>query len=398
MPDIQSYSRAERLHVAIIGSGSGAFAAAIRASEAQARVTMIERNEIIGGTCVNVGCVPSKITLRATEARHTRARHPFHGIARDQEPIEQPAQLAQLRARVHEQRHNKYQKILDDNPDIELIRGEAHFEAGSALAVKSAAGHITHLSPDRILVTTGASPFIPAVPSLADTPYWTSTEALYAERVPEDLIVLGSSFVALVLAQAHRRLDASITLLARNTLLSRKEDGLQQVFETEGIDVRTHTRTEHVSRARGQFTLQLENGQINGDHLLVATGRHPNTADLALDRAGVETDGFGAIAVDERLRNSAEFIYSVGDCSTMPQLVYVAGAAGRRAVENITGGDARLDLSVMPEVIFTNPQIATVGLDKQRAGPRASPVFAGAWIWRTSPARSPASIRGDSSS
>ncbi len=360
------------LRVAIIGSGSGAFAAAIRAAEAGARVTMIERGEVVGGTCVNVGCVPSKIMLRAAEIRHYRAHHPFAGVARSSEPVQREALLAQMCTRVGELRRNKYQHILDSNPNIELMRGEARFEDAHTLVVTDVAGSMKTLRPNRILVAAGASPVVPPVPGLAETPYWTSTEALFAEAIPEHLAVIGSSFVALELAQAYRRLGAEVTVLARSTVLSRDDPalgaGLQQVFEAEGIRVRNKTEAQRVSYANGRFHLELGGGEhLSAERLLVAAGRRANTEVLALERAGVEVDANGAVVVDEYLRTSVADIYAVGDCSTMPQLVYVAAAAGTRAAINMTGGEARLDLSLVPAVIFTDPQVATVGLDEGRA-------------------------------
>ncbi len=363
--------RGSGLHIVIIGSGGAAFAAAIRAAEAGARVTMIERGEVIGGTCINVGCVPSKITLRAAEIRHARGHHPFEGIARSEEPVDRRVLLAQLRGRVEGLRSAKYQKIIDDNPRIALLRGEARFEDARTLVITDRTGKVTRLTPDRILIATGAAPMIPPVPGLADTPYWTSTEALFAEELPARLAVIGSSFVALELAQAYRRLGAEVTVLARSTLLTRDDPelgvGLQQVFEAEGIRVLNEAQVQRVTYEAGRFTVPFGTGRIEAERLLVATGRRPNTDGLGLEKARVATDRNGAILVDDHLRTSAPNIYAAGDCSTMPQLVYVAAAAGTRAAINMAGGDASLDLSVVPAVIFTDPSVATVGLDEGQA-------------------------------
>ena len=359
------------LHIAIIGSGGAAFAAAIRAAEAGARVTMIERGEVIGGTCVNVGCVPSKIILRAAEIRHERGHHPFAGIARSEEAVDRGVLLAQLRGRVEQLRGAKYQKIIDDNPGIALLRGDARFEDTRTLAITARTGEVKRLTPDRILIATGAAPMVPPVPGLADTPYWTSTEALFAEELPARLAVIGSSFVALELAQAYRRLGVDVTVLARSTLLTRDDPelgaALQQAFEIEGIRVLGETEARHAAYRDGRFIVDTDAGQIEAERLLVATGRRPNTEGLGLDAAGVETNRAGAIVVDDHMRTSAAHIYAAGDCSTMPQLVYVAAAAGTRAAVNMTGGEASLDLSVVPAVIFTDPSVATVGLDEGQA-------------------------------
>ncbi len=362
------------LNIAIIGSGSGAFAAAIRALEAGARVTLIEGAELIGGTCVNIGCVPSKIMIRAAHIAHLQAHHPFTGLSRQAPQIERAALVAQQQARVEELRHAKYERILEDNPDIQLLRGWARFQDARTLIVSRADGTEQSVTADRILIASGATPAIPEIPGLKDTPYWTSTEALVAETLPRHLLVLGGSVVALELAQAFRRLGSAVTLLARSTLLSREDPqlgaGLQRVFEKEGIRVLTHSVPAAVSHDGEDFILRTSAGEIRGDRLLVATGRRPNTRALALEKAGIATDPRGGIIIDDRMRTSVEHIYAAGDCTDQPQYVYVAAAAGTRAAINMTGGDARLDLTAMPAVVFTEPAIATVGLDETQAASR----------------------------
>ncbi|MES1933195.1 mercuric reductase [Salinisphaera shabanensis T35B1] len=364
----------DNLHVAIIGSGSGAFAAAIRAAEAGARVTLIESGDIIGGTCVNVGCVPSKIQIRAAELAQHQRHNPFEGLADRAPMIDRPRLQRQQQSRVEELREAKYQSILDDNPAITLRRGRARFEDAHTLIIAAQDGTEDRVAADRILVATGASPTIPPIPGLADTPYWTSDEAVFSAEAPEHLIVIGASVVAVEQAQAFRRLGSEVTVLARSTLLSSEDpalgEGLAAAFRAEGIDVREHTQAHAVRFAAGQFILDTDNGPIQGDRLLVATGRAPNTRDLALDNVGVKTDESGAIVVDTSLHTSAESIYATGDCTTLPQFVYVAAAGGTRAAINMTGGQARLDLSAMPAVIFTDPQVATVGLDERQAQAR----------------------------
>jgi len=361
---------AGELHVAIIGSGGGAFAAAIRAAEEGARVTMIEAGSV-GGTCVNVGCVPSKITLRAAEIHHRRAHHPFDGIPRGTGPVDRSALLAQVRGRVEALRQSKYVDILDGEPAIAFLAGSAYFEDPCALAVEEPSGAVQRLQPDRILIATGASPAVPPIDGLAETPYWTSTEALFTDGIPQHLMVLGGSFVALETAQAYRRLGSEVTILARTTLLSRDDPEvgaeLQAALEAEGIRVRAHTTPQRVDHDGACFRVAFAEETLVGERLLVATGRQPNTQALRLEAAGIETDDGGAITVDSHLRTSVPNIFAVGDCTTMPQLVYVAAAAGTRAAINMTGGDAALDLSVVPAVAFTDPHVATVGLTEGEA-------------------------------
>lgn len=358
------------LHIAVIGGGSAAFAAALRAAEEGAQVTLIE-DGTIGGTCVNVGCVPSKITLRAAHYAHAQARPPFGGIAPHAPLVDRAALVVQQQARVAELRQAKYEGILEPSPGINLVRGPARFIGARSLRVARADGRELDLSPDRVLIATGASPAIPDVPGLQGVPCWTSTEALVAEALPGHLIVWGGSSVALELGQAFLRLGSRVTLLARSRLLSREDpavdEALGEALEAEGMGIVRHARVERVDYDHGRFRVTVGGAVIEGDRLLVATGRTPNTARLDLAKAGVATDARGAIRVDERLRTTAEHVYAAGDCATHPQFVYVAAAAGTRAAINMTGGEAALDLSAMPAVVFTDPQVGTVGLTEAAA-------------------------------
>jgi mercuric reductase len=359
------------VHVAIIGSGAAAMAAALKAVEQGARVTLVERGTI-GGTCVNVGCVPSKIMIRAAHIAHLRRESPFDGgIAATVPAIDRSKLLAQQQARVDALRHAKYESILDANPAITVLHGEARFNDGHRLSVRLNDGGEREVAFDRCLVATGASPAIPPIAGLKDTPYWTSTEALASDTIPERLAVIGSSVVAVELAQAFARLGSRVTILARSTLLFREDpavgEALTAAFRAEGIEVMEHTQASHIAHTDGEFVLTLPNGELRADRLLVATGRTPNTRSLNLEAAGVAVNKQGAIVVDDGLRTSAPHIYAAGDCTDQPQFVYVAAGAGTRAAINMMGGHAALDLTAMPAVVFTDPQVATVGLSEAEA-------------------------------
>lgn len=358
-------------HIAIVGTGSGAFAAAIKAVERGARVTIIEGGDMIGGTCVNIGCVPSKIFIRGAHIAHLQGHHVVDGLPLNTPVIDRKAMVAQQQGWVEKLRYAKYESILESNPGITLLRGMARFENASTLIVTQANGMETTLQPDRILLAVGASASIPKTAGLIDTPFWTSTEALVAEELPKHLIVLGGSVIALELAQAFRHLGTEVTVVARSTLLSKEDleigEGLKQAFEGEGIRVLTDTQVDSVMFLLGEFKLETNQGLITGDQLLVATGRQPNTEALDLDKAGVKTDKRSGIIIDDHMRTNVENIYAAGDCTNQPQFVYVAAAAGTRAARNMTGDDVAIDLSVMPAVVFTNPQVASVGLTVQQA-------------------------------
>ncbi|MBF8179098.1 mercury(II) reductase [Herminiimonas contaminans] len=359
------------LHIAVIGSGGAAMAAALKAVEQGATVTLIERGTI-GGTCVNVGCVPSKIMIRAAHIAHLRRESPFDGgIAATVPAISRSKLLAQQQARVDELRHAKYEGILDGTPAISALRGTARFKDGRTLIVHLADGGEREVTFDRCLIATGAGPAVPPIPGLKDTPYWTSTEALVSDAIPERLAVIGSSVVALELAQAFARLGSKVTILARSTLFFREDSAIGEAvtsaFRAEGIEVLEHTQASQVAHVHGEFVLTTAHGDIRADKLLVAAGRTPNTHSLALDAAGVNVNAQGAVVIDTGMRTSTPHIYAAGDCTDQPQFVYVAAAAGTRAAINMTGGAAALDLTAMPAVVFTDPQVATVGYSEAEA-------------------------------
>lgn len=359
------------LHVAIIGSGSGAFAAAIRAVEAGARVTMIERGTL-GGTCVNVGCVPSKIMIQAAHVAHVRSGSPFDGgISAAPPSIDRAVLLTQQTGRVEALRQAKYQAILDANDGISLVRGTARFVDGHTMSIATDTGGEQRLAFDRCLIATGASAAVPDVPGLQDTPFWTSTDALESPSLPQHLAVIGSSVVAVELAQAFARLGSRVTLLARSRLFSREDPAvgaaITRVFRDEGMEILEDTEASRVTHADGMFHIETPRGEITADRLLVATGRTANTRALNLEGVGVDTGRSGEVIVDAHMRTRVADIYAVGDCTDQPQFVYVAAAAGKRAAINMTGSEATLDLRAMPAVVFTDPQVATVGLSEQAA-------------------------------
>ena len=367
----EEQSNHQQLHVAIIGTGSGAFASAIKAAEGGARVTLIEADKVIGGCCVNVGCVPSKILIRAGQLAQQQRTNPFAGIENHPPVINRALIANQQASRVEELRVAKYQNILENNASLNLIKGFARFKNANTLMITASDEKETELSADKILIATGSTASIPLIKGLKNTPYWTSKEALFCEQTPEHLAVIGSSVIALEIAQAFSRLGSKVTVIARHSLLYREDpllgEQLQGCLENEGINVLINTQANSISHDGKRFLIQTDSGIIESNQLLISTGREANTSKLRLDNVGVKTDANGAIIVNNKMQTSVANVYAAGDCSNMPQFVYVAAAAGSRAGINMTGGDAELDLSTMPAVIFTDPQVATVGLTEKQA-------------------------------
>lgn len=359
------------LHIAIVGTGSGAFAAAIKSVEQGAQVTIIEGADVIGGTCVNIGCVPSKIMIRGAHIAHIQGQHNFAGVALNKPVIDRKAMVQQQQQWVENLRHAKYESILELNPGINLLRGMARFKNNNTLIVTKTDGSEKEIKADRILLAVGARAMVPSIKGLDDTPYWTSTEALIAEEIPKHLVVLGGSVVALELAQAFRHLGSEVTVMARSTILSKEDSdigaGLKLALEDEGINIQLNTIPDAIKHDGKNFSVSITSGSLSCDQLLVATGRHSNADSLSLENAGVAIADNGSIIIDDHMRTNVEHIYGAGDCTNQPQYVYVAAAAGTRAARNMTGDDVAIDLSVMPAVVFTDPQVATVGLTERQA-------------------------------
>jgi len=360
-----------QLHIAIIGTGSGAFAAAIKAVELGARVSIIEGADIIGGTCVNVGCVPSKILIRAAHIAHLQSHHSFDGVPFNTPKINRKAMVEQQQSMVEKLRYAKYESILESNPSITLIKGKAKFKNSDTLIIEKTNAESFELKANKFLLAVGARPKLPEIKGLSSTPYWTSTEALVAENIPQKLIVLGGSVVALELAQAFCHLGSQVTIMARSTLLSKEDadigDSLTQILKEEGIKVMLNSVPDEITHDGKQFTVSTKNTSQVCEQLLVATGRQSNADSLELKNAGVAVTPSDEVKIDDYMQTSVKHIYAAGDCTSQPQFVYVAAAAGTRAAKNMTGDHIAINLSVVPKVVFTTPQVASVGLTESQA-------------------------------
>jgi len=361
-----------RIDLAVLGGGSAGFAAAIRAAEKGANVALINHG-VIGGTCVNVGCVPSKALIRSAEAVHKGRAHPFKGIPRLEGSVDWPSVRVQKDELVERLRQAKYVDVLEGHPKITFIEGRGTVEAGGAVALEGGA----RIETDRVVVTTGSSPAVPDIPGLSEVGFLDSTEVQELGTLPDSLAVIGSGSVGLELGQAFARLGVRVTILARSTLLSREDPqlgrGLASYLIDEGIGVHEHfdfVRVEMAGDRRAVIGRDAEGGEVRveAEALLVATGRRPNTSGLGLDAAGVELGPRGEIKVDEYGRTTNPNIYAAGDVTGDPMYVYVAARAGAFAAENaLSEASLRLDLSVVPRVTFTDPSVAVVGLTEAAA-------------------------------
>ncbi|MBY6438406.1 mercury(II) reductase [Rhodococcus kroppenstedtii] len=365
-----------RYDLAIIGSGGGAFAAAIRATSLGKSVVMVERGTF-GGTCVNTGCVPSKALIAAAEARHVAADAPtrFPGIASVAGAVDMPALIGGKQDLVEALRGEKYVDVADSY-GWQVRRGNAAF-AGTPdsplLEVAAADGSVETIEAAQYLVATGSRPWAPPIQGLEEPGYLTSTTAMELTEVPDSLLVLGGGYVALEQAQLFARLGSTVTLLVRSRLASKEESevskALQEVFADEGIRVVRRAVPTRVTRdaATGQVvvTADVSGGaqEFRADEVLVALGRRPVTDGLNLDAVEVKTGEVGEIVVTDQLQSSNPRIWAAGDVTGHPEFVYVAAHHGTVVAENaFTDAERSVDYMRLPRVTFTSPAIGAVGM------------------------------------
>lgn len=354
----------------IIGSGGSAFSAAIQAVSYGAKVAMIERGTI-GGTCVNIGCVPSKTMLRAGEINHLATSNPFRGLNTSAGPVNMAQLIDRKNELVGELRQHKYVDLIDEY-GFELIRGEARFVDTSTVEVDG-----RHITARNFLISTGASPAVPNIPGLQGVDYLVSTTALELKELPKRLAVIGSGYIAMELGQMFHHLGAKVTLMQRSPRVLKSYDpevteAITQALTEQGIGIITGAKFNRVEQdgniKRVYLTVNGREQVVEAEALLVATGRKPNTQALNLDAAQVKLGDRGEVLVDEYLRTTNPTVYAAGDVTLGPQFVYIAAHEGWVVAENTAGGGTqKVVLTVVPGVTFTTPAIATVGLTEEQA-------------------------------
>jgi len=352
----------------IVGGGSAGFAAAIKAAELGAQVAMAEGGTL-GGTCVNVGCVPSKTLLRAAEAQHRRVHHGFKGIPATDGRPDWAEVRSQKDALVADLREAKYRNVLRSYRAVTLFEQRAELVSGRS--IRLADGRTIRAG------TTGASPWAPPIPGLAEAGYLDNASAMALASLPESLIVIGASAVGLELAQLFARLGVQVTVLEALPRVVPMEDpdvgqALGDYLRAEGLEVHTDARIDGVSRNRGGYTIAFHHGGaskiIRANQILVATGRRANSAGLGLEQLGVSLGKKGEILVNQSLQTANPDIYAAGDVLGDPMFVYVAAYGGTLAAENALNGHSRqYDLTALPKVTFTDPAAASVGLTDDQA-------------------------------
>lgn len=353
----------------VIGAGSAAFAAAIRATNLGARVAIVER-DTVGGTCVNVGCIPSKNLLAASEQYFKAGHHPFSGVFTSQGGVDANGLIGMKNDVVTALRQEKY-LALAEHYGFEIITGSARFTGPDTIDVDGREIHAGHF-----LISTGSSPLIPPVDGLEDAGFLTSTTAMEIKDVPESMIVIGGNYIGLEMGQIFSHLGTRVTIiemLHRIAPLEEPEVSLwmTKILGYEGIEVVTSAKVTRAEGGEKKALIAEVNGKsvrFEAAEILVATGRRPVLTGLGLENAGIELDERGGLVLDDELRTTNPNVFAAGDVTGAPQFVYVAAAQGTLAADNaISNAGRKMDYKALPRVTFTSPNIAAVGLTDEQA-------------------------------
>ena len=383
----------DRYDLLILGSGSTAFAAAIRAKELGKTAIMTEVRTL-GGTCVNRGCLPSKNLIEAARLVYDAAHPRYPGLTPARLGIDFPQLIAQKDEVIREYRDQHYESLVDevdedDRRAIEVVAGHAVLVDPHTVKVTASDSTVRHLVGEQVLIATGSSPFIPAIPGLAETSYLTSDlltsqEDLELKALPSSLVILGGGYIALELGQMFARFGTEVTILERSERILKDYEpeislALTGVLREEGLRIVTSTTLQQVEGDANQVQVTAavrgQQRHFQAEKLLVATSRQPNTRNIGLERAGVELDAQGAVRVNAYLRTNVPHIWAAGDVigsETESQMATPVGAhdGGIAASNALAGTNRRVDHTVIPRTIFTDPQVAVVGLTDEEANER----------------------------
>lgn len=357
--------------LAIIGGGAAAFAAAIKANDMGAKVALIEKSTL-GGTCVNVGCVPTKFLLTAADKWFSANRHAFAGLEIEPKGLNFAKLIRQKEEMVLSQRQAKYADVLAALDNVKLVKGKASFLSSHKVLINNSG----ELKAEKFIIATGSSAGVIKIAGLEEVDYLTNIEALELKELPESMIIIGGRAVGLEFAQIFYRLGTQVTVLQRSERLIPEEEpeiseALRQYLEDEGLKIVTGIGLESV-RQEGKdilvaATVAGSRQEFCAEKLLMATGRRPNTEGLGLENIGVELNGHGAVKVNAELQTTASNIFAAGDVIGEPMLETVAAKEGAIAAHNsLSDSKKKMNYSAIPHAVFTIPQVASVGMtDKQ---------------------------------
>lgn len=364
----------EEFDLVILGGGTGSTIAAWTFAGEGKRVAVVDR-KYIGGSCPNVACLPSKNIIHSAKVASYFHRSEEFGIHCDSFKID----MSGVRDRKRKMVSSLNEMYLTQyrNTGAEFILGTGRFTAPRTVEVTLSSGGTRQLRGTNVIVSTGTRAAMQAIPGLAEAQPLTHVEALELDEVPEHLLVIGGGYVGVELAQAMRRFGSKVSLLDRNQRLMSKEDedvceALRSLLEDEGINVLLNTRIKRVSgRSGDSVSIVVDQGGaeklLDGSHVLIAAGRTPNTEGLGLELAGVELTDHGYIRVNERLQTTAPGVWAIGEVAGSPKFTHISVDDFRVVHSNLTGGNRVTTGRQVPYCLFTDPELARIGLSETEA-------------------------------
>ncbi|MCB2409663.1 mercuric reductase [Hymenobacter lucidus] len=363
--------------VLIIGSGQAGNPLATAFSKAGRTVALVEENHL-GGSCINYGCSPTKALLASAERAHQLRTASEYGMADVEPQIDFRAVIARKDTLVKHSREGVRHNLEEEQTGITVLHGHAAFTGPRTMQVQLVGGKTREIEAPLIFLNTGTRAALPELEGLADVPYLTTTELLDLRELPEHLLILGGGYIGLEFGQMFRRFGSQVTIIeSHRNLLEREDDdvcaAMQEMLEAEGIEFVLGAKARRVTRnAEGQITLSAHTRtgerRLRGTHLLVATGRVPNSDKLGLKTVGIKTDEKGYIQVNSRLETAAKGVYALGDVHGGPQFTHISYDDYRVVRDGLLHGKWRsAKQRPLPYTVFTEPQLGRIGLNEQQA-------------------------------
>ena len=354
----------------VIGSGQAGNPLSQKLADYGWKMALIEKAHL-GGTCINTGCTPTKTMVASAQVAYYARNASRWGVKTNGVTVDLPAIVAR-KNRIVESFRSGQQRRVDERPNLRLYRGQARFTGPHSLAV----GGET-LESERIFINTGTRPAIPGIEGLETAGYLTNATIMELNDVPDHLLVIGGGYIGLEFGQMFRRFGSRVTVIHHRDEILPREDPevsgeLRKILEAEGIHFALNTRTTRVQKTDGQVVLTIEGPKgastLVGSHLLVATGRVPNTEDLSLEKAGVERDTRGYIKVNSRLETNVPGVWALGDVKGGPAFTHISYNDYQIVYANlIEGKNLSIDKRYVPYSVFTDPQLGGVGLTERAA-------------------------------
>ncbi len=368
----------EKADALILGAGQAGKPLALALANAGWKTVIVER-EHVGGTCINVGCTPTKTMVASARVAYLARRAPDYGVNAGPVTVDL-ARVVERKRGIVERFRNYGTQRLQKTENVELVFGAASFVDARTIEVKLRDGAQRRFTAPKIVINTGARPSQPPIAGLTDVPALDSTSIMELSELPRHLIVLGGGFIGLEFAQMFRRFGAEVTVLEGAPRLALREDpdvgeALREVLAEDGLRIECDAKVERVDGGAGNIAVHFRRDgnvqTVRGSHLLVAVGRWPNTEDLGLAAAGIAVDRGGYVTVDDTLQTSSAGIFAVGDVKGGPAFTHISYDDFRilrdRWLANV---DARLGDRLVPNTVFTDPQLAGVGLNETAARER----------------------------